>query len=518
MPKGEKLHLVNQAKRDLVVWEDDQARVLEANHGKLELIGPKPNGNIRETPHRCLECKTIFDAPRRATMKGHVRCPNCKINGPEREIATFIQMFGRKVEFHNRTVLGDGYEIDILVPDVNLGIEFHGLHWHTENRKLHAIKYIKAQEAGIHLIQIYSDEWDSRKHAVKALIQRRLKVAETKIGARKLEIREAIDSKSFYTQNHVQGPTKAKGVTYGLYDDNDTPHAVMTFTRPYSRRGKSPEGLWELARYATSTNVMGGASRLFKHFLRTHTPTGVVSYSDRRYFSGEIYGLLGFVEGQTNVSYDYVWQHKRFHKSRFQKRNLKKIMGNAYNDDLTERQMCTIIKARPIYNAGRTTWVWGTVDSAVDAPVGTDIKLMQKRFEQSKLDANEAKSVASLEMWADPERRAILMTHKEKLKHDKEFKAKVSKASKEHWKDDTYRKKVMNARASDEALAKRRAGAITKGRKNWVHRDTGETRHAHHLEMKEEFGGSQSMWTAAYSGKLRSGKWKTYSQGWSIEK
>ena len=41
-------------------------------------------------------------------------------------------------------------------------------------------------------------------------------------------------------------------------------------------------------------NVVGGAEKLFTHFIRTYNPTTVVSYCDKSKFTGKTYLNLGF--------------------------------------------------------------------------------------------------------------------------------------------------------------------------------------------------------------------------------
>ena len=68
--------------------------------------------------------------------------------------------------------------------------------------------------------------------------------------------------------------------------------ALMTFGA--IRYGKKPG--YELLRYATTKNttVVGGFSKLLKHFTRTHCPERIVSFADRRWSFGNVYETNGF--------------------------------------------------------------------------------------------------------------------------------------------------------------------------------------------------------------------------------
>ena len=73
----------------------------------------------------------------------------------------------------------------------------------------------------------------------------------------------------------------------------------MSF-RKTSRFDKNVD--WELMRYCNklNTNIVGGASKLFSYFMNTSQPNSIVSYSDKRYFDGNLYQQLGFSYIQTS--------------------------------------------------------------------------------------------------------------------------------------------------------------------------------------------------------------------------
>ena len=72
-------------------------------------------------------------------------------------------------------------------------------------------------------------------------------------------------------------------------------------------------------------SVVGGASKLFKHFLKQHNPQEVVSFSMNHLFNGTMYQKLGFsLDKVLPIDYTYVYANpdKRLHKSGFQKSRL----------------------------------------------------------------------------------------------------------------------------------------------------------------------------------------------------
>ncbi|HEG0266519.1 TPA: hypothetical protein SB288_001472 [Campylobacter coli] len=98
------------------------------------------------------------------------------------------------------------------------------------------------------------------------------------------------DLKDFLDLNHLQGYCSAV-IAYGLYKDSDLA-ACMTFSKPRFNRAYQ----YELIRFCVKQGItiQGGASKLFKAFLRDYEPISVISYANRRFSKGSIYETLGF--------------------------------------------------------------------------------------------------------------------------------------------------------------------------------------------------------------------------------
>lgn len=111
-----------------------------------------------------------------------------------------------------------------------------------------------------------------------------------KIDARKCEVVDlkAYECRKFLDRNHSQGFLTAKVYLGLIYDGRLV--SVMTFGKP--RFDKKHE--WELFRFASSANVRGAASKLFKHFISKMNPISIISYSNKSYGTGQVYSILGF--------------------------------------------------------------------------------------------------------------------------------------------------------------------------------------------------------------------------------
>jgi hypothetical protein len=104
----------------------------------------------------------------------------------------------------------------------------------------------------------------------------------------------------------------------------------------------------------TFTNVIGGASKLFKFFLEKYKPNKIISYSDIRYFDGSLYKKLGFNEkSKSKPNYSYVINDKRYYRFNFRKSILVK---QGFDPNKTEKEIMFERKIYRIYDCGNIRW------------------------------------------------------------------------------------------------------------------------------------------------------------------
>ena len=344
-------------------WEEVFEMIKEV-HGDVYTYRPETYVNMNTIIDIVCDKHGIFQQKPINHIHARNGCPTCAgvVSRGEAALREFVQNLGLETE-SNKKYAGRK-EVDIFIPSLNLAIEFDGLVWHSTKFKPRDKQLLKTQELkvlGIPLIRIFEDEWAVRQEQVKRLIAARLgKLELEKVYARKCQFTEPTndEAKEFYNQYHIQGWNR-HGSHVGLAYDGKL-IAMMSFTKSTSHRGRvTEEGEWELARFATSHHVIGGASKLMKKFIADNGVTKLTSYSDNRLFTGGMYKALGFTEdGQVPPSYTY-WKDGfvRLHKSKFRHSELPKILGSAYNPDLTERENCENNGYYQIYDDGLTRWI-----------------------------------------------------------------------------------------------------------------------------------------------------------------
>jgi len=166
----------------------------------------------------------------------------------------------------------------------------HCVNWNPYGKHLgkdksyHKDKTILAGKYGYRCIHIW--DWDDVSKIVSLLKTRE------KVYARKCEVKEVSKNEyaPFIDRYHIQGNARAS-FCLGLYHDKKLV-SLMTFGKP--RYNHSYE--WELIRYCSSCDVIGGAEKLFSHFLSCKNPESVISYCDLSKFDGKVYEKLGFTK------------------------------------------------------------------------------------------------------------------------------------------------------------------------------------------------------------------------------
>lgn len=212
---------------------------------------------------------------------------------PEFELNNYINSLGVNTIISDKEQL-DGMEIDIYCPEHKIGIEFNGNYWHCslkKERNYHFHKTEFARSKGIRIIHIYQYEWDDpvRQDIIKSMLKIAFGKVESRVYARQCDIREISNkiAAPFNTKNHLQGHKNAQ-VTYGLYYKNELVQ-LMSFS--YNTK----KSWWEIERGCPGSNniVVGGVSKLFAHFIKTHNPERIFSYCDYNKFDGKGYEAIG---------------------------------------------------------------------------------------------------------------------------------------------------------------------------------------------------------------------------------
>lgn len=281
----------------------------------------------------------------------------------ENEIAQLLQTHYYGTILRNDRSVISPKEIDIYLPEINFAIEYDSLYWHSEesgnrNSKYHAQKTQRCEEQNVQLIHVWENEWYLKREVVTSRLLNAVHQIPQKIPARKCKIVvvSKTQQREFFDTTHIQGNQPAS-VCYGL-TYNDELVSAMSFGRSrFSQRYQ-----FELVRFANklNTTVVGGASRLFKHFIKHHTPQTIVSYSDRRWNRGTVYNQLGFQHSHIsapNYFYFVPGTLTLLSRHQFQKHKQQDKLS-IFDQNLSEWENMVNNGYDRIWDCGNDVYVW----------------------------------------------------------------------------------------------------------------------------------------------------------------
>ena len=286
-----------------------------------------------------------------------------------KEIIEFLFDLGLSYEVNNKSLL-KGIELDILIHDKKIAIEYNGLLYHSELfgkklRNYHLNKTNKTNECGYSLIHIFEDDWILKKDIIKSKLKHLLGLNNsTTIHARKCIIKKITPSLKnvFLNNNHIQGEDLSE-IYLGAYN-NEEIVAVMTFdfNRYMSAAKKSIIGEYELKRFATKIDyrIPGIASKMLKYFVKNFNPTKIISFADKTTTinTDNLYTKIGFVYKET-IGPDYKYfntkisRNRRLHKFGFGKNSIKKKFPEVYDSNKTEWEMMQELGYDRIWDCGK---------------------------------------------------------------------------------------------------------------------------------------------------------------------
>jgi hypothetical protein len=323
---------------------------------------------------KCNNCNEYYNITsknlyQRYEIQNSLLCTICNplqksYSNAELDLLDFIkENYSGKIVQQDKEVL-DGKEIDIYLPDINIGFEYNGLFWHCDifkNKEYHKNKTDNCLNKNIKLIHIWEDDWNYKQEIVKSIILNKLNKTPNKFFARKCELKEIDDNKlirNFLNNNHLQGFV-GSSVKVGLFY-NDELMSLMTFGKKRKiMNSKSIVDEWELLRFCNklNTNIVGGASKLFKYFINNYNPREIISYANKDISSGELYLNLGFNYKSTTVP-NYFYFDSNLH--RYNRFNFRKdvLVNEGYDINKSEYEIMSERNYHRIYDSGNLKFIY----------------------------------------------------------------------------------------------------------------------------------------------------------------
>lgn len=236
----------------------------------------------------------------------------CNYSGFETEVHQLIkELCSGKIKRNDRTIL-NGQEIDILIPDIALGIECNGMYWHSiqkgKQSDYHQLKTRKAAEQGIRLIHIFEHEWRERRSTIENTLM--MFFVDNPHDGKIVTIEKNLQQE-FFNHNHPSGYVASD---HGIALATNDIHSSLTF---------NGDSHITITRFATTTSYQTFIP-LFQYITTTFNPETITIELDNRFPMESILEQLGFVSTDQHprqisynslISYDAgsrSWQWNKF--------------------------------------------------------------------------------------------------------------------------------------------------------------------------------------------------------------
>lgn len=307
-------------------------------------------------------CGNFFETRPHDMLYGKVKSCGCVKSSYELELLAFFKEEGFSPElgnllYNNKKTIAP-LQLDFYIPEKALAVEFCGLFYHSQfgvdtdkPSSYHIDKYVRCKALGITLVTIFSDEWLSVPDVCKKILRSYLGKQSERIFAKDLYLKECTQeqAKTFLIRHHLQGFTNDTYI--GLFDDDSKLEAVMGHSL---QKDINDNPFVSISRFCVDKKVVGGFAKLLNNLRISYPNVPIVTFSDNRWFSGDIYLKNGFLMIQ-NLRQDY-WYTKgdtdRHHKSKFRKEKIEGILPNE-----TEREAMFRLGYGRIWDCGKKKWV-----------------------------------------------------------------------------------------------------------------------------------------------------------------
>lgn len=286
----------------------------------------------------------------------------------EKQLFSFVQSLETTAIGNTKKFISP-YELDVVVEQKKLAIEYNGLYWHsfnrketTEERNYHLQKTEMCEKLGFTLLHFFEHEWLLKQNIIKSMIANKMHAQDTCLNARDCTIVE-LDSKtykSFCEKNHIQGYCQAKVKLGLLHRKMNDIVSVMSFSKPRFQLEK--ENASEIVRFATilNTRVRGAFNKLLTHFEKSYDVKSILSFGNRRWCNANdnVYSKCGFtLEHVTGPNYFYYLNSNNIlSRHQCQKSKLSKMLP-LYSSELSESELMFMNGYRRVWDCGSLKYV-----------------------------------------------------------------------------------------------------------------------------------------------------------------
>ena len=275
---------------------------------------------------KCDKCGEIYEINTRVLFHrvnlNIIICTLCNPIGnfkySEGKITSYLDELNIKYDNNRRDLMCDSKEIDIFIPDKNIGIEYDGLIWHSNiyvDKLYHLNKTKNCNKNNIDLIHIFEDEWVYKEDIIKGLVKEFLLIDEINVNVKDISIKniDMVVTRNFMECNNLNG-FKQSNINIGLTHNNKLV-TVMSFNHD------KINNTYILERFSNDINfnIKNSYRLLLDYFIKKYNPIKIITVVDNRYLFGKKLSELGF--NRVNSTPPNKWFLIKYNKDRFYRRS-----------------------------------------------------------------------------------------------------------------------------------------------------------------------------------------------------
>lgn len=292
-------------------------------------------------------------------LRRGISCPHCRSTSGELWLKDLIKAnYDGEIVYNSRTVLDDGRELDVYLPEKKIAFEFNGVWWHCEHmitdKDYHRRKWSQCREKEIQLITIWEDTYHAKRSLLEQMILYKIGVSGTKgTYARATQV----DAITYHEAEHYLDKHHIQGASTGTFYLGLLSHGELVAASVWKHLGDE----LRLERYASHKNVVGGLGKLLSHVLKNDSLRGdaraVATFSDNSVSDGSLYEKLGFeCVKEWGADYSYLVGEQRMHKFGYRKERFRRDPALTFEEGATEHQLALLNSIPRIWDCGKRKW------------------------------------------------------------------------------------------------------------------------------------------------------------------
>ena len=225
-----------------------------------------------------------------------------------------------------------------------------------KDKNYHLNKSKLAESHGYRCIHVW--DWDDWNKVVRLVLPITRRIYARKCQVVELSKKEADE---FLDENHLQGTCKGQKVRLGLSYQGELVEVITFGTPRYNKKFE-----WEILRLcsASGTSVIGGPSKLFNYFIKSYSPSSILSYCDRSKFTGDVYRSIGMTLASESGPNKHWCSSKTSERMNhitnnfLLQRGFDQIFGTSFGKGTSNEQLMLDRGYLPVYDCGQMRFEW----------------------------------------------------------------------------------------------------------------------------------------------------------------